>query len=52
VEYDLVQYENKVGTIKIIHLLNFQGVNNFESVKNPSHKDHLPINVACIGIST
>ncbi len=50
-EYDFVQYENKVGITKRIHLLNFHGGNNFESVQNPSHKDHLPINVACIGIS-
>jgi hypothetical protein len=47
-----MQYENKIRTIKGIHLLNFQGENSLEGVKKPSHKDHLLINVACVGTPT
>jgi hypothetical protein len=36
VEYDLVQYENKIGTIEEILSLNLQGENNFEGVQKPS----------------
>jgi hypothetical protein len=49
---DIVWYKNKVGTIKAIHLLNLQGENNFENVQKPFQKDHLSINVTCIGMST
>jgi len=49
VECGPVQYENKVGTIKGIHLLNLQGENNSEGVQKPSQKDHLLINVAFVG---
>jgi len=52
VECGLVQYENKIGIIEAIHLLNLQGENNFKSVQKPSQKDHLLINVACIGMPT
>jgi hypothetical protein len=31
-----LQYENKVGTTKGIHLLNFQGEKNPKGVQNPS----------------
>jgi ribosomal protein L29 len=33
-------------------LLNFQIENNFEGVQKPSQKDHLSINVACVGTLT
>ncbi len=33
VECDLMQYENKVGTIGEIHLLNLQGENSLKGVK-------------------
>jgi hypothetical protein len=36
VECDLVQYENKVGTIEGVHLLNLQGENSLEGVQKPS----------------
>jgi hypothetical protein len=36
VDCDPIQYENKVGTIKGIHLLNLQGENNIEGVQKPS----------------
>jgi hypothetical protein len=36
VECDRVQYENKVGIIVGIQLLNLQGENNFETVQKPS----------------
>jgi hypothetical protein len=52
VECDLVQYENKVGTIEEIRLLNLQGENNPEGVQKPSQKDHLSINVTCIRMLT
>jgi hypothetical protein len=51
VECGLVQYENKVRTTKGIHLLNLQGENSPKGVQKPSQKDHLLINVACVGIS-
>jgi hypothetical protein len=43
--------ENKVGTTKGIHLLNFQGENNLEGVQKPSSNDHLAINVAYVRTS-
>jgi hypothetical protein len=49
VECGLVQYENKVRTLKGIHLVNFQGANNPKGVLKPSQNDHLLINAACIG---
>ncbi len=52
VECDHMRYENKVGTIERIHLLNLQGENNFESVQKPSRKDHLLINAACVRMPT
>jgi hypothetical protein len=52
VECGPVQYENKVGTTKGINSLNFQGENSFEVVQKPSQKDHLLINVTCIGMPT
>jgi len=51
VECDLVQYENKVGTIEGIHLLNLQNENSFENVQKPSQKYHLLINATCVGTS-
>jgi hypothetical protein len=36
VDYDLVQYENKIGTTKGIHLLKFKGEKNLEGVQKPS----------------
>jgi hypothetical protein len=36
VECDLVQYENKVGTIEGIHLLNLHVENNPKGVQNSS----------------
>jgi hypothetical protein len=36
VECGLMQYENKVGTTKGIHSLNFHGENSFEGVQKPS----------------
>jgi len=47
-ECDLVQYENKIGTIEGIHLLNFLAKNNTTGVQKPSHKNHLLINVTCV----
>jgi hypothetical protein len=47
-ECDLVQYENKIGTIEGIHLLNLQAKNSLKGVQKPSQKDHLPINVTCV----
>jgi hypothetical protein len=44
VECDLVQYENKFGTIERIHLLNLQGENSPKGVQKPISKDHLLIN--------
>jgi hypothetical protein len=41
VECDLVQYENKVGTIEAIHSLNLQDENSPKGVQKPSQKDHL-----------
>jgi hypothetical protein len=38
VECDLVQYENKDGTIEGIHLLNLQGENSPKGVQKPSQK--------------
>jgi hypothetical protein len=52
VECDPLQYENKVKTIKRIHSLNLLGENNLEGVKKSSQKDHLLINVTCIGTLT
>jgi hypothetical protein len=51
VECDPMQYENKVETTKGIHTFNFLNKNNLEGVQNTSQKYHLPINVACIGMS-
>jgi len=50
VECDLMQYENKVGTIEGIHLLNLQNEYNFENVQKPSQKYHLLINATCLGM--
>jgi hypothetical protein len=50
VECDLMQYENKVGITEGIHSLNLQGQNNPKGVQKPSQKDHLLVNVACIGM--
>jgi len=36
VKCGLMQYENKIGTTKGIHLLNLQGENNLEGVQKPS----------------
>jgi len=47
-ECDLMWYENKFETIEGIHSLNFSSENIPNSVKKLSHKDHLPINVACV----
>jgi hypothetical protein len=47
-ECDHVRCENKVETIKGIHLLNLLGENSPKGVQKPSQKNHLPINVACI----
>ncbi len=52
VECGPMQYENKVGTIKGIHLLNLQGENSPKDVQNPSLKDHLLINATCVGTPT
>jgi hypothetical protein len=52
VECGLVQYENKVETTEGIHLLNLQGENSFKVVQKPSQKDHLLINVTCVGTLT
>jgi hypothetical protein len=38
VDCDLVQYENKVGTIEGIHSLNLQCGKNFKNVQKPSPK--------------
>ncbi len=46
-ECDPIQYENKVGTTKKIHSLNFQNENSLKGVQKPSQNDHLPINVTC-----
>jgi hypothetical protein len=45
-----MQYENKVRTTKGIHSLNLQGENSLEGIQKPSHKDHLSINAACVGM--
>jgi len=47
-ECDLVWYENKLKTIEGIHSLNLLGENRPNNVEKSSHKDHLPINVACV----
>ncbi len=49
VECGPVQYENKVGTTKGILSLNLEGEKNPEGVKKSSQKDHLLINVTCVG---
>jgi hypothetical protein len=51
VECDLVQYENKVGTIEGIHSLDLQNENSFGNVQKPSQKNHLSINATCVGTS-
>jgi hypothetical protein len=43
VDYDPMRYENKVKTIKKLHLLNLLGENNVQNVQKSSQKDHLPI---------
>ncbi len=43
VEYDLMQYENKVETIMGIHSWNLLNENNFRSVQKPSQMEHLQI---------
>jgi hypothetical protein len=50
VECDLVRYENKVEIINGIHSLNLFDENYFRGVHKPSYKDHLSINVACVGM--
>ncbi len=52
VECDLVRYENKVGIIERIHLLNLQGENSPKGIEKPSQKDHLMINAICIKMPT
>jgi hypothetical protein len=52
VECDVVQYENKIGRTKGIHSLNILGENSSKGVQKPSQKDHLLINVTCIGMPT
>jgi hypothetical protein len=47
-----MRYENKIGTTERIHSLIFQGENSFEGVQKPSQDDHLPINVARVGMPT
>jgi len=49
VECDIMQYDSKVETIVGIHLQNLLGKNSFKVVQ-PSNKDHLQINSACIGM--
>jgi hypothetical protein len=51
-ECDLMWYENKVETTMRIHFQNLMDENNFRCVQKPSWKDHLQINVACIGMLT
>jgi len=52
VECCFVQYQNKVGTIEGIQLLNLQGEKNLEGVQKPSQNDHLLINATYIGTPT
>ncbi len=47
-ECDPMWYEYKVETIEGIHSLNLLGENNPNNIQKSSHKDQLPINVACI----
>ncbi len=47
---DPMQYENKVETIKRIHLLNLLSKNNPKGEQKPSQKNFLLINVACVGM--
>jgi hypothetical protein len=49
---DLMWYENKVETIKGIHLLNLLSENSPKGIKKPSQKDHSPINATCVGMLT
>jgi hypothetical protein len=50
VECDVMWYENKVETNVKIHLGNFLDENNSRIIQKPSQKDHLWINVACVGM--
>jgi hypothetical protein len=43
-----VPYENKVETIKGIHVLNLLGEKNPKGVQKPSQKDQSLINVICV----
>jgi hypothetical protein len=52
VEFDLVQYENKIETTKVIHSLNLLGENSPEDVQKSSKKDYLLINATRIRLST
>ncbi len=45
-------YENKVETIKGIHLLNLLNENNPKGVQKPSQNNHLPINATCVRMLT
>ncbi len=45
-----MRYENKVETIEGIHSLNLLSENYFEGAQKPSQKDHLPIDVVCVGM--
>ncbi len=51
-ECDFVRDEKKVETIEGIHLLNLLNENSSKGAQKPFKKDHLPVNVACIGMST
>jgi hypothetical protein len=52
VECDLMQYENKFGTIERIQLLNLQGENSPKDVQKPFPKAHLPINATHVKTPT
>ncbi len=49
-ECDPMRYENKVEIIELIHSPNQLGENNLEGVQKPSQKDHLLVDVACVGM--
>jgi len=52
VEFDLVQYENKIDATKVIHSLNLLSENSLEDVQKSSKKDYLLINATWIQLST
>ncbi len=51
-ERDPMWYENKIETIKGVHLLNLLNENNPKGVQKPSQNNHLPINATCVGMLT